>query len=148
MALTTQRKEYIYQYAKENLKRIPLDVPKSDYEEIKAHASSNRESVNGFIKRAISETIARDGTEKPTGAPGSSAAVPVSPASPNAAQAVSAPAISIPPKKLNQAKAHAEARREPVSCFLVRAIDETMERDRNAPAASQGDSEEDLNDND
>ena len=141
MALTTQRKEYIYQYAKENLKRIPLDVPKSDYEEIKAHASSNRESVNGFIKRAISETIARDGAETPTDASERSAAILLSPASSNAAQAVSAPAIAIPPEKLNQAKAHAEARRETVSGFLVRAIDETIERDRNAPAASQGDSE-------
>ncbi len=141
MALTTQRKEYIYQYAKENLKRIPLDVPKSDYEEIKAHASSNRESVNGFIKRAISETIARDGAGKPTDAPERSAAVPISSASSNAAQAVSAPAIAVPPDKLNRAKAHAEARREPLSGFLVRAIDETMERDRSTPAASQGDSE-------
>lgn len=148
MALTTQRKEYIYQYAKENLKRIPLDVPKSDYEEIKAHASSNRESVNGFIKRAIAETIARDGAEKPTDAPERSAAAS-SAASSNAVQAVSVPAIAIPFERLNQVKAHAEARREPVSGFLVRAIDEkTMERDRNAPAASQGDSEGGLNDND
>lgn len=142
MALTTQRKEYIYQYAKENLKRIPLDVPKSDYEEIKAHASSNGESVNGFIKRAISETIARDGTEKLAGVPEQSAAIPLSPAQENAAQAVSAPAIAIPLEKLNQAKAHAEARREPIGGFLARAIDETMERDKNAPVSSHGESKE------
>ena len=60
MAITTKRKEYIYQYAKENLKRIPLDVPKATYEEIKSHAEARSESVNGFIKRAISETMDRD----------------------------------------------------------------------------------------
>ena len=60
MAITPERKEYIYQYAKEKLKRIPLDVPKTTYEEIKTHAEAHNESVNGFIKRAISETIERD----------------------------------------------------------------------------------------
>lgn len=71
MSMTDERKEYIYQYAKEKLKRIPLDVPKSTYEEIKAHAESRKESVNGFIKRAITETIERDqaaeGVEDSTG---------------------------------------------------------------------------------
>jgi len=60
MAITPERKEYIYQYAKEKLKRIPLDVPKATYEEIKAHAEAHSESTNGFIKRAISETMERD----------------------------------------------------------------------------------------
>ena len=60
MAITAKRKEYIYAYQKENLKRIPLDVPKSVYEEIKAHAEATGTSVNGFIKRAISETMERD----------------------------------------------------------------------------------------
>ena len=60
MAITPERKEYIYQYAKEKLKRIPLDVTKATYEEIKAHAEARQESTNGFIKRAISETMERD----------------------------------------------------------------------------------------
>lgn len=60
MAITSERKEYIYQYAKEKLKRIPLDVPKPVYEGIKSHAETRGESVNGFIKRAISEAIERD----------------------------------------------------------------------------------------
>ncbi len=57
------RKEYFLQYKKENLKRIPLDVPKEKYEQIKDHASSRSETVNGFIKRAIDETISRDNSE-------------------------------------------------------------------------------------
>lgn len=60
MSMTDKRKEYIYRYAKKNLKRIPLDVPKSTYEEIKAHATTHNESVNGFIKRAITEALERD----------------------------------------------------------------------------------------
>lgn len=60
MPITEKRKESMYRYAKENLKRVPLDMQKSTYEEIKAHAKSHSESVNGFIKRAISETMERD----------------------------------------------------------------------------------------
>lgn len=55
-----KKKQYDIQYAKENLKRIPLDVPKATYEQIKAHAEARKESVNGFIKRAITDTIERD----------------------------------------------------------------------------------------
>ena len=55
-----KKKQYDIQYAKENLKRIPLDVPKATYEEIKTHAAICKESVNGFIKRAIAETMERD----------------------------------------------------------------------------------------
>ncbi len=47
-------------YKKSRIKRVPLDMQISDYEEIKAHAIMQGESVNGFIKRAISETIDRD----------------------------------------------------------------------------------------
>ena len=60
MPITEKRKESMYKYAKENLKRVPLDMQKSTYEEIKLHAEARSESVNGFIKRAISETIERD----------------------------------------------------------------------------------------
>ena len=57
-----KKKQYDIQYAKQNLKRIPLDVPKTIYEEIKAHAEARSESINGFIKRAISEAMERDKT--------------------------------------------------------------------------------------
>jgi len=35
----------------------------SDYEIVKFHAASRGESVNGFINRAIAETMARDAGE-------------------------------------------------------------------------------------
>lgn len=44
---------------------IPLDVQKEKYEEIKSHATTQKETVNGFIKGAIDETIERDNTSLP-----------------------------------------------------------------------------------
>jgi len=41
--------------------RINLTVPKGEKEAIQAHAEKKGESVNGFIGRAIRETIERDG---------------------------------------------------------------------------------------
>ena len=60
MTLTEQRKESMYKYAKAKLKRIPLDVQKEKYEQIKAAAVRNGESVNGYIKKAIDERIERN----------------------------------------------------------------------------------------
>lgn len=61
MPISEKRRETMMEYAKKNLKRIPLDVQKDSYEQIKAHAEARGESVNGFIKRAIDETMERDG---------------------------------------------------------------------------------------
>lgn len=55
MPLSEQRKEYLYEYQKTKLKRIPLDVQKEKYEEISAAAESKGETVNGYIKKAIDE---------------------------------------------------------------------------------------------
>lgn len=40
--------------------RINLTLPKGRREIIKAHADARGESVNGFINRAIAETMERD----------------------------------------------------------------------------------------
>jgi predicted HicB family RNase H-like nuclease len=50
----------MYNYAKKNLKRIPLDVQKEKYEEIKAAATAAGESVNGYIKKAVDQRMDRD----------------------------------------------------------------------------------------
>lgn len=60
MPLSKQRKESMYKYAKEKLKRIPLDVQKEKYEKIKAHADKKKESVNGYIKKAIDMRMESD----------------------------------------------------------------------------------------
>lgn len=40
--------------------RINLTVPKGQKEIIQAHAAAQGESVNGFINRAVDETMERD----------------------------------------------------------------------------------------
>lgn len=64
MALSDQRKEYLYEYQKTKLKRIPLDVTKEKYEEIKAAAEAADLPVNRYIKKAIDERMERDANEK------------------------------------------------------------------------------------
>ena len=43
--------------------RINLAVPKGQKDIIKAHAERKGESINGFVNRAINETMQRDTTE-------------------------------------------------------------------------------------
>ena len=52
-----------------NLDRISIALPKGRKDGIKAHAEAHKESVNGFINRAIAETMERDNsaTEAATG---------------------------------------------------------------------------------
>lgn len=50
----------MYKYAKENLKRIPLDVPKEKYEEIKMAANETEEKVNTYIKRVIDHDMYKE----------------------------------------------------------------------------------------
>ena len=52
--------KYDIEYAKNKLKRIPLDVQKEKYEEIKAAATAAGESVNGYIKQAVDQRMERD----------------------------------------------------------------------------------------
>ena len=47
-------------YNEKSYDRIALSVKKGEKEVIKAHADKQGESLNGFIKRAIDETIERD----------------------------------------------------------------------------------------
>lgn len=63
MPLTEKQKQTRYKYAKENLKRIPLDVQKEKYEEIAEAAASKGESVNGYIKKAIDARLSGAYTE-------------------------------------------------------------------------------------
>jgi len=56
MAIPEKQKKY----NAANIKRIPLDVQKTDYERIKAAAEDQGETVNGYIKKAISERLERE----------------------------------------------------------------------------------------
>ena len=54
--------EYQRTYKRDKLKRIPLDVPKQFYEDMKEHCEKMNEPINTFIKLAVTETILRDNT--------------------------------------------------------------------------------------
>lgn len=63
MESAEKKKQYNLEYAKTKLKRIPLDVQKDKYDQIKAHAGKVGESVNGYIKKAVDERMKRESTE-------------------------------------------------------------------------------------
>ena len=60
MPLSENQKQARYNYANKSLKRIPLDVRKEKYEEIKAAATAADESINGYIKKAVDQRMERD----------------------------------------------------------------------------------------
>lgn len=59
MAMSEERKNYLYSYKKQRLKRVPLDMQIADYEALKAAADQAGQTVNGFIKQAIAEKLER-----------------------------------------------------------------------------------------
>lgn len=60
MSEQNAKAKYDMNYAKAKLKRIPLDVQKEKYEEIKAAAQAAGESVNGYIKKAVDRRMEQD----------------------------------------------------------------------------------------
>ena len=51
-------------WQKQNVDRINLTVPKGEKDKIKAHAEKkDNGSINGFVNRAIRETMERDNVE-------------------------------------------------------------------------------------
>ncbi len=52
-----------YKYNAAHLKRVPLDMQLSEYEELKQAATLSGESVNGYIKQAIRDRMNRTATQ-------------------------------------------------------------------------------------
>ena len=63
MSEQNAKAKYDMNYAKAKIKRIPLDVQKEKYEEIKAAAQAAGESVTGYIKKAVNERMERDASD-------------------------------------------------------------------------------------
>ncbi len=61
MPYNEKTRDYSLKYAKEKLKRVPLDMKKADYEQLTQVAAAVGISVNGYIKQAIAEKIEREG---------------------------------------------------------------------------------------
>lgn len=109
MAYSENKTQYNIKYAKDNLKRIPLDVQKEKYDEIAAAATSKGETVNGYIKRAIDYRMT---DELAAYIPASESAV-----------------SSIPAAVSSKIQAHIPKTGETADEFISRAAVETMERD-------------------
>ena len=63
MAITKANQRAVAKYTKNHYDDIKVRVPKGDREKIQAHSEKRGETVNGFIKRAINETMLRDNEE-------------------------------------------------------------------------------------
>lgn len=57
---------YKREFNAQNYDRIELTVKKGKKEKLKTHAAQRGETVNGFINRAINETVERDEREQDT----------------------------------------------------------------------------------
>ena len=99
--------------------RINLTVAKGQKENIQAHATAHGESVNGFIGRAIVETMERDGAGGPQEAAGAAAG---------------AGGISLSPDTLESAQQAAERTGEAPAVFIARAIETQVKRDKSSIA--------------
>lgn len=60
MAVPKANQRAVNKYVKNNYDRINVTMPKGRKDIIQSHAAAQGESVNGFINRAISETMERD----------------------------------------------------------------------------------------
>lgn len=63
---TDARKEGNRKWDAANLDRVSIAMSKGKKDIIKTHAEAQCESLNGFINRAIDETMARDSAEEVT----------------------------------------------------------------------------------
>ena len=60
MPASKAQQKAVNKYMAANYDRVNLTMPKGRKDIIQAHAAAQGESVNGFINRAISETMERD----------------------------------------------------------------------------------------
>ena len=60
MPASKAQQKAVSKYMKANYDQTQVRMPKGQKDIIKAHADSMGESVNGFINRAIEETMDRD----------------------------------------------------------------------------------------
>lgn len=63
MATSEAHKRATIKYAAKTYKRVPLDLRHEDYAQLQKVAAAAGSSVNGYIKAAIAEKMARDGVQ-------------------------------------------------------------------------------------
>ena len=60
MPVSKKQQASVSKYVREHYDRISITVPQGKREIIRAHAEDHGESINGFVNRAIDETMSRD----------------------------------------------------------------------------------------
>ena len=120
MAVSKAQQRATNKYISKAYDRINLTVPKGRKDQIQAHAEARGESVNGFIGRAIDETMERD-----KGGPG--AAAPPWEGEPPGEDLLS-------PEAIQEARKAAQSAGETVPAFLERAVTTQAQRDAFAKA--------------
>ncbi len=121
MAVSKANQRAVNKYKKNNYDRIEITVSKGQRAVFHAHASSCGESVNGFIGRAISETMARDSGGVPSEITGNG---------PESTRG--AGVVSLPSEAIKAAQEAAEATGETSARFIARAIDTQAQRDKSS----------------
>lgn len=72
MSYSEKKRDYNLKYAREKMRRVPLDMQKFEYDRLKTAADAVHEPVNTFIKKSISLRIKLLSEGSPDPAPGSS----------------------------------------------------------------------------
>lgn len=156
MAVTKAQIKATAKYEAKAYDKTLIRLPKGRLDEIRAHIEPTGESLNGFIGRAISETMERDGGAKvaerdvrPGGGEGVTNCSPLqraadpgaAPAERVLAETVStspqgaaetaqgAEGISLPPDTLEAVQRAVERTGEAVAVFIARAVDLAVEMD-------------------
>lgn len=60
MAISESQRKAVAKYNAANYDRIELRIEKGQKQVLKEHAESRGETLNGFVNRAIKETLERD----------------------------------------------------------------------------------------
>lgn len=64
MPASKAQQKAVAKYMKNNYDELKIRVSKGNKDIIKAHAAEQGESLNGFVNRAIDETIKRDSSSE------------------------------------------------------------------------------------
>ena len=115
MAVSKAQLKATAKYEAKAYDKTLIRLPKGRLDEIRAHIEPAGESLNGFIGRAIVETMERDSADGPQEATG---------------QPAGAGGISLSPDALETAQAAAEATGEAPAEFVARAVQTQAERDK------------------
>lgn len=111
MAVSKAQQRAVTKYDAKAYDKTLLRLPKGRLDVVKDHASARGESVNGFIGRAISETMERDGVGKPAEGPQEAAGA-----------TAGAGTLVIPPDKLEAIQKCAKEHGETLWDFALKSM--------------------------